>query len=284
MNEFAEPSSVRSTRVLAVTTLWISRTLSALVVACPLVLAIQATGIASGPARDAPLFRAGALVLIEALRVGAPALAAAVKVGAVLFGLSAVLGLVPLGTVLELLRERTALFFWEKVSRAMRVWPRFAGLGVIALLAVAALLLACSLLSGVLAASLHRVDERAETVAPFAVFGLGLLGSVVIAAVHDLARALVVSADLGVRQALLEALELFRARSKSLLLGVYPSASATVGAWLTAALVLTRLELTSSRSVALAFVIHQTATVLALIFRVRFLELTLELAEESARQ
>jgi len=286
MKEFLEPRSERSARLLALMMLWIARTLSALLVASPLVFAIQASGLVSGPERDAPLFRAGALVLLELIRVGAPELGAAGKIAALLLLLSGLFGLLALGASLASLCEKTALNFGENARRGASYWLRFVGLSVIAGLSYAALLLLCSLLSGALGSALHGANERAQTLAPLALVALGLGGAFVIGAVHDLARAVVVEKDERARPALLGALSVLRARPAAVLLGAFPSVSANACAWLVAASVLMRLDLSASRIVALAFVIHQAAIFFALVFRVRWLERALELAAdlESAGQ
>jgi len=286
MSDLLEARSERSARVLTLVLLWISRTLSALLVASPIVFAVQATGLVSGPERDLPLYRPGAVTLLELLRLGAPELGAAWKLCALLLVLSSLFGLLSLGTGLVVLREKTALFLGKNLLLAARRWPQFVGLSLIAVLAYAALLLACSLLSGAIGGALSHADERVQTLAPFALGLLGLAAALVIAAVHDLSRAVVTETGVGARTALLGALTLLRGRPAAVLLGAYPNAAAAVCAWLVAAAVLTRIDLTSSSAIALAFVVHQVAIVFGLAFRVRWLELALALAAEldSARE
>jgi len=76
--------------------LWISRTLSGLLVIYPLLLAVEASGMVSGPDGDAVLFRPGSLLLLELVRVASTELGAAFKVLLLLGGLAMLAQLVVL--------------------------------------------------------------------------------------------------------------------------------------------------------------------------------------------
>jgi hypothetical protein len=275
--------SPRTARVVAVTLLWIARTLASLVVASPLVFAIMSTGLVIAPERDAPLFRPGALLLLELVRTGAPQLGAALRVSLVLFALCAILELVPLGAALDLLRTQCADALGARFERGFRLFPRFFALSGLTLLAQAALILAASLLGTALSAALHGRDERLLTVLPIALFGVGLLCCAWLGAVLDVARSLVTRHDLGARMALFEALTILRDDPLAVLVGSYPSVAGSTFAWLTGAWILAKLELANpaTRSIALAFVVHQTAVLLSVALRVRWLEGALALAERA---
>ena len=280
MNALLSLRSPRTARIVAVTLLWITRTLASLLVACPLLFALMGNGLVSGPDRDASLFQAGALVLLELLRSGAPLLGAAIKVSLLLWGVCATLALVPLGAALDLLQSQEADALGARTWRGLRLFPRFLALSGIALLAQAALLLAASLLDGALSAALQGRDERVLTLVPGLAFGAALLCCGWLGAVLDVARGAVVQRDLGARVALAEALSVLRVDPPSVLFGSYPSAAGSLLAWLGALWVLTKLDLESptTRGVALAFVVHQVAVLFSLALRVRWLERALALS------
>ena len=267
-------------RAVAVVLLWIARTLASLLVACPLVFAIVGSGLVGSPERDAPLFRPGALVLLELVRTGAPLLGAALRVSLVLFALCAVLGLVPLGAALDLLQRQTTDAVGSRFERGFRLFPRFLGLSALTLLAQAALLLAASLLGTALSSGLHGRDERLLSLLPVASFGIGLLCCAWVGAVLDIARSSVVQHDVGARAALFEALTILRADPVAVLVGSYPSVAGSAFAWLASAWVLAKINLATpvTRGVALAFVVHQLAILLSVALRVRWLDGALTLA------
>jgi hypothetical protein len=279
--------SPRTMRVAVVTLLWISRTVASLLVAFPLIFAITSSGLVSGPEQDALLFHPGALGLLELVRAGAALLASALKTSLLLAASCAVLGLVPLGAALQLLESQDADGIGRGLAKGVGVFPRFLALSAITLLAQAALLLASSLLGTALSAGLHGRDERVQTVAPLAVFGVGLLYCAWLGAVQDVARGVVVRHDLSARRALFEAIAILREDPWAVLLGSYPSAAGSAFAWLGAAWVVTRLDLSSptKRGIVLAFVVHQAAILFSVALRVRWLDaaLTLGARAPSAR-
>jgi hypothetical protein len=280
--------SPRTARVVAVTLLWIARTFASLVVACPLVFAVVSTGLVSSAERDAPLFRPGALLLLELVRTGAPLLGAALRVSLLLWALCAVLELAPLGAALDLLRCQHADAFGACFERGFRLFPRFLALSSLTLLGQAALILAASLLGTALSAALHGRDERLLSVLPIALFGVGLLCCAWLGAVLDVARCLVTRHDFGARKALFEALTILRDDPLAVLVGSYPSVAGSALAWLSSAWILGKIELANpaTRGVALAFVVHQIAVLLSVALRVRWLDGALSLAARasSARQ
>ena len=262
--------------------LWVARTLLGLLVAYPLLSAIDATGIAGSPAHDAVLFQPGSLLLLELLRLGLPWLGAVLKITLVLAALSALLELLPLASALDLLHDPDRSL-GERAVRAFAYFPRFLGLGAITWAAQAALLLAASLLGAALKAALEHADERLLTLAPLALFGLALLGCLWLGGVLDLARAAVVRHDSSARDALLEGLTALREQPLDVLCGSYVSALAGVLSYLVAAWVVTRIDLSGQvpARIAAAFAVHQCAIVFAVAWRVRWLRRALEL---SARQ
>jgi hypothetical protein len=271
-----------STLAAASTLLWISRTVLGLLISYPVVLAIGASSMGSGPEGDSVLFQPGALMLLELLRVGATGLASAFRLALLLAGLSAILELIPLAVVLDLLwlPGRPLL---ERTARALRVFPRFLVLGAIALLLQAALLLLASLLGALLKPALASVDERLRSIAPFALIGLALLGCAWFGGVLDIARARLVQRGLrecSAQSALLHALLCLRRRPFSVLVGMYPSVAGSALASLTAAWLLTRQSATASASavIALAFGAHQMAVLFSIAWRVRWLSTALDLS------
>ena len=274
-NRFTRLSTAGAACVL----LWISRTLCGLLVSYPLSQAIRASGMTSGPDGDAVLFQPGSLLLLELLRIGAPWLESASRVALLLAGLSAICELAPLALSLDLLGIPGSPLS-ERISRALRLFPRFLTLGAIALLAQAAILLAASLLSAALKPALASADDRLQTLAPLALFGLGWLACAGFGSVLDVARTTLVQRALGARSALTHALLCLRQRPLSLLIGAYPSITGSLLGYLTAAWALTRFDPMSS-SVALAFGVHQLAVLFAIAWRVRWLGTALELSANS---
>lgn len=281
--------SPRAARAVAVTLLWITRTLASLLVACPLVFAIIGSGLVSGPNKDALLFQPGALALLELVRAGAALLGAALKSSLLLYAVCAVLGLLPLGAALDLLQTEQVDAGSARFARAVRFLPRFLALSFGTLLAQGALLLAASLLGSALSAGLPGRDERLLTLAPLGLVGVGLLGCAWLGALLDVARGVVVERDLGARASVVEALTILRAEPLAVLLGSYPSVAGSAFAWLSAAWILTKIDLANAttRGLVLCFVVHQVAIVLSIALRVRWLAAALGLAaharDESAR-
>jgi hypothetical protein len=273
-------------RLVAVTFLWISRTLGSLLVACPLLFAIVSSGMVSGPEHDAPLFQRGALTLLELVRLGAPVLASAFRTSLVLCAVCAVLGLVPLAAALDLLESSEADSFARRLAYGVRVFPGFFALSGITLLAQAALVLASSLLGSALNTGLHGQDERLLSLAPVALFGLAFLACAWLGALQDVARCALVQHDLKSRAALLQALAIFREEPRAVLFGSYPSATGSAFAWLAAAWLMTKIDLASpvTRGIALAFVVHQLAIVFSISLRVRWLSAALTLSARPPRE
>ncbi|HWZ89574.1 MAG TPA: hypothetical protein VNW92_12010 [Polyangiaceae bacterium] len=287
MNAVLSLRTPRSARVLAVTLLWITRTLTSLLVVCPVLFAISGSGLVSGPERDAVLFRPGSLLLLELVRAGAALLGSALKSSLVLGVSCAVLGLAPLGLALDLLQSQDADALAARFARAVRRFPGFLVLSGITLLAQGAFLLAASLLGTALSAALSGRDERVLTLTPIVLFGVALLGCAWLGALLDVARGLLVERDLHARAALLEALGIVRDEPLAVLVGFYPSVAGSLFAWLCAAWLLTKIDLAqpTTRGVALAFVVHQSAVLLSITLRVRWLGAAIALGAraESAR-
>ncbi len=272
-------ASLGSARASAAMLLWVSRTLLALLVAYPVLSALEATGIGNGPKRDAVLFEPGALLLLELLRVGGPALASALKPALLLAALVLVLELAPLACALDFLC-RGDRPFRARATRAMTVFPKFVWLGAVAWLTDGALLLFLSLAETALRSALHQADERLLSVAPLSLVALGALALVWVNGVLDVARAAVLDRDLSFRSALVHALTVLREQPSALLSGAYASSAASAFAYLTAAWLMTRLDVStgSAVAVALAFGVHQLAVLFAIAWRVRWLERALALS------
>jgi hypothetical protein len=279
-----------STAAAASMLLWISRTVLGLLISYPVVLAIGASSMGSGPEGDAVLFEPGALMFLELLRVGAAGLSSAWRLALLLAVLSAIFELIPLAVVLDLLwlPGRPLL---ERTARALRVFPRFLALGAIALLLQAALLLSASLLGALLKPALSSADERLRSLAPIALIGLALLGCAWFGGVLDIARGRLIQRGLresSAQAALTHALGCLRRRPFSVLLGMYPSVAGSALASLTAAWLLTRQSAAASASavIALGFGAHQLAVLFSIAWRVRWLSAALELSAEpeSGRQ
>ena len=270
-----------STAGAACMLLWIFRVLFGLLVGYPVVLAIQASGVTAGPEGDRVLFQPGSLLLLELLRIGAPWLASALRAALLLAALSAVLELLPLALALDLL-WLPGRPLGERAGRALRLFPGFLALSGIALLAQAALLLATSLLVAAFKPVLSSSDERLQSMLPIALFGLGLLSCVGVGYVLDVARAALVQRERGPREALSHALVCFREQPASLLLGAYPSIAGGAFGYLSAAWLLTHLAPNgaSNASLALGFAAHQLAVLFAIAWRVRWLDLALDLSAD----
>lgn len=267
-----------STAAAASMLLWISRTLLGSLISYPILLAIRASSMTSGPEGDAVLFQPGSLLLLELLRIAAPALTSAARLALLLAALSAILELIPLALALDLL-ARPGHPLFERVTRAFRIFPKFLALGAIALLVQAALLLAASLLGAALKPLLSSY-ERLQNIAPIALLGLGLFACAVFGCVLDIARGALATRELGARAALAHALFCLRERPLSVLISAYPSVAGSAFAYLSAAWLLTRLEpsASSSLAIALGFGAHQLAVLFAIAWRVRWLGAALELS------
>ena len=280
MNDVMARRAPATARVVAVTLLWITRTLFSLLVAYPVVFAITSTGLVSAPERDAVLFRPGALLLLELLRTASPALLAALKTSCLLWALSAVLGLAPLAAALDLLDGQRAEALGAQLTRGFRLFPRFLALSAITLLAQSALLLAASLLGAALAAALRGHDERLITLAPLSLFALAALGCAWLGALLDVARGALIQQDLAARSALFQALTILRESPRDVLLGCYPSVTGSAFFALCAAWFSMKIDLSqpTTLGVALAFVVHQAAVIASIALRARWLDGALRLA------
>jgi hypothetical protein len=264
--------------------LWVSRTLLGLLVAYPLLTAIAASGMTSGPERDAALFRPGSLLLLELLRLGLPWFGAMFRITLLLGALCALGELLPLACALDMLHEPERTLS-ERAARAVRHFPGFLALGAITWAAQAALLLAASLLDVALKAALEHADERLLTLAPLALFGLALVVGSWLGGVLDVARAAIVDRNANVREAVLAALTALREEPFAVLCGSYVSTSAGLFGYLVAAWLMTRVDLAQQvpARIALAFLVHQCAIVFGIAWRVRWLRSTLALALGSSR-
>lgn len=289
MTDDSETQATRlSTAAAAGMLLWISRTLLGLLVSYPLLLAIRGSGMTSGPDGDAVLFQPGSLLLLELLRIDAAGLTAAAHIALLLLGLSAIFELIPLGLALDLL-GRPGSSLLERLRRAIGLFPKFLALGAIALVVQAAFLLAASLLVAALKPLLAASDERLRSIAPIALFGLGLVACGWFGGVLDIARATLVQQserdlpERGARAALGQALFCLRKRPFDVLLGLYPSVAGSALGFLSSAWLLTRFVPASASSVAIAlsFGAHQLAVLFAIGWRVRWLCAALELSADS---
>lgn len=286
MNGSAQETSLDrwTTNVAATVLLWISRTLLGLLVTFPILQAIKVSGMVSGPEGDAVLFRPGSLLLLELFRVGSPELSASLRSALLLAAIGALLQLIALGAAFDWLWI-DASPLTARLSRALQRLPRFLGLGLIAVLCQAALLLCASLLSAALKSPLQSGDERVATLVPLALLGLALLACGGVGCVLDIARAAVVRDEHGWNDALFVALTRLRDEPLSVLAGGYPVAAASAFAYLCCLWLMPRLDLSrgATSSLALSFAAHQAAVLFALGFRVRWLRRALELGAGSGR-
>lgn len=274
-SRFAElPAAATATMLL-----WISRTCSGLLVAYPLLVAIKASGLVSGPGADSVLFEPGSQLLLELLRVGLPLLSAGLHVTLLLWVLSGLLGLVPLAFAFDLLLA-PGRSFGERLWKAVRLFPRLLGASTITLLAQLAVLLGCSLCAAILKSALQGRDPRWLDLSPLLMTGIGLLLCAWVGNLLDLARAALVERALDVRQALLVALTCLREQPWAVLLGSYPSVAGAALGYLSAAWLVSGLDLSggSTRPIAIAFIAHQLAVLFAIAWRVRWLKTALELS------
>lgn len=264
--------------------LWISHTLLGLLVVFPVLAALDASRLAQGPDGDALLFRPGGLVFFELLRIAAGELQVASRLTVLLGLLAFLVGLLPLACALDLIWIRESSLA-ERGLRALRSFPRFLALGVIALLAQGALLLAASILSAAVQGALKSGDERVLSILPLLVFGLGLVGCGAIGCLLDVARAALVQVDYVTREALQHAVLRLRQRPLELLAGGYVSFAAAAFAYSAAAWFTTAhgdLSGSAKLPIVVAFAVHQAAIAFALSFRVRWLTHALELSAEAS--
>jgi hypothetical protein len=201
-----------------------------------------------------------------------PWLTAALKSALLWLVLGAIVELAPLAYALDLLRGGERPFAW-RMLQSIRYLPRFFVLGAIALAAQVVLLLAASLLDAALKGALQAADERVQSCAPLALFALALLASLWVCGALDLARAAIVEHDLTSRPALMHALLLLKRDPLAVLSGSYASAAGASCAYLGAAWLVTKLDLSQppASRIALCFAVHQLAVLCALAFRVRWL-------------
>lgn len=262
--------------------LWISRTVLSLLVLYPLLQAVKASGMVSGPDADAVLFRPGSLLLLEMFRVGAPALGAALRTALLLSAIAVLTQLLPLSVALDLLLD-DGPSLPERFRRALRLFPRFVGLGGVAIAVQAALLLLASLLSAGLKSPLQSGDERLATLAPLFLLVLALVGCGWVGCVLDVARATLVRTEQTFREALVSALICLREEPLAVVAGGFPVAAASAFAYLCCVWLMARLDLAhaSPRSLAFSFAAHQGAVLFTIAWRVRWLRQAIALSARS---
>jgi hypothetical protein len=196
-----------------------------------------------------------------------------------LSGLGLLAQLVFLAMALDLLAEGGSPLR-ERLGRALGLFPKFMALAAITLLAQAALLLGASLLGALLKSALHGSEARIRDVLPLAAMGLGVLLCAWLGSVQDVARALLVQEEQRAREALARALRCFYEQPLAVIFGAYPSVAGATLAYVVAACVTTRFDLTSASRLAIAgaFFAHQLAVLIAIACRVRWLRTALSLA------
>jgi len=166
------------------------RILSGWVVALP-VVSVLGAAIAGYPEGDAALFEPGGELLVEVGRLHGDELRAALGVSLRLAALCALLGLWPLGMLLESFRRPRARGRLV-AGRALTRWPAFAAIGGAALLAQALVIAggaACFPVARELGAGLGELGADLVGTLPLAFGGAAALG---LAPAADLARIAVV--------------------------------------------------------------------------------------------
>jgi hypothetical protein len=180
----------------------------ALFVAGPFAILIG-RAVGDHPRGDAVLFDPGGMLLIEALRRTREALPPLGAEVVVLFVLAAFAGLLPLAALIAALGERgrvTAAFLGERALRPVGALALLLGAAMGAQVVVGLLVMA---VTGVFARR-PGLDVRASDQAWLGGTAIALLLVLAIGVVHDVARVAAVRGDLGLRGALLCALDTVR--------------------------------------------------------------------------
>jgi hypothetical protein len=219
---------------------WLSRVVLSFVVAYPIARAVGATGATSFADGDRVLFQAGGARLIDSLRAGDVLLVESLRTSVVIAVLAAMASLLPLTALVVALDTPGKLHAPAIAAKTLVVFPRFAVLTGLAVLAQAVVsFMGGSAAYGVADAFRGSLSERgADLLFAFVVLVFGVLVGL-LGVTQDLARAVVVRTRAGVIGALSAAAATLAGRpirTVGTYLGlVTPVALAIVGsAWLTA--------------------------------------------------
>jgi hypothetical protein len=259
------------------------RLLAAAAVGAPIALELGAAGAAASTAGDLDAFAPGALLLSDVVRRALPELSAALKAGLVVALVLALLGLLPLGALLSALTEPARTPLRQHFSRAACVFPVFLGLSATLLLAQGAWLLAISICASMLGAAVaHR--GSLSILAPLGLYAVGLLGTLELGVLLDLARAAAVKHELRTRAALIYALSTLRRSAGAASAAYFACAGASVFAIALAARLTQGLDVgrPGGWRVAAVFGVHQVALLTLVFARYVWLKRAVALSATSA--
>ncbi len=257
---------------------WLTRLGFAWLVAGPVARALVAFGVLNHPRGDAVLFDAGGVWLAEAVRASLKAGAVEFR-GAVVTGATlAWLGLIPLAGLMVALRERPKHPLGLCLARAVAVFPRFTLLAGATLFVQSVLGLGCLLASVVVHRRLPTsLSEPKADLLALGVLAIGLLASLWIGIVEDLARAAVVNHDAGILSAIRHAFSSLAKRPFALIGSWSLFALIGWGVVLGAAFVTGVLDVSRSADIRVfaALLIHQTAAFACVATRAFWLSIAL---------
>jgi hypothetical protein len=201
------------------------RLLGAGAVAMPLGAAVLGTGITRWPGGDAVLWEPGGGMLGELVWNHPEVFIAALRASGWLALLAAGLGVLLVVTLMVALSHAGRLGWSWLASRTMEHLGSFVALAVITLLAQGAVVVAAFLVAlGVHRSLVERWTDMSSDLASLGVLGLAGLVALGLGILEDVARAVVVRARVGLRQALPAALGIARAHAWSILGAYLPRA------------------------------------------------------------
>jgi hypothetical protein len=267
-------------RPFAIALVWAFRLVAAYLIASPLADLFQALGAGRAPLGDAALFEPGALLLIEALRLQMPALAPALRTGFAVFLFASLVSLLPLSALYVALASGGRLRAGEWCAGAVECLPRFVLLGGLSLLCQAGIILAFTMVHGLLRPMLAAtLTERGTDVGSILLFSIAGAAVLTIGVVHDLARAASVHGAATAGRAVREALSTFR-RARAAVIAGWLVPALTSGAIVgLAAFVVASLQLERGGAArfALATSVHQAAAFALVALRANWIARSLRL-------
>jgi len=264
-----EPHPVARKRPGVVLLYYAYRLAVALLVAWPFAL-LLGRAVSGHPRGDALLFDPGGLLLVEALRLTREALPPLGAGAVALFLLAAFVGLLPLAALIAALGERgrmTAGFLGERALRPVGTFALLFGAALGVQVVVSLVVLA---VTGALSRR-PGLDDRAFDQVWLGGVAVGFVLVLAVGVLHDLARVAAVRGDLGLRDAILCALDAARrapGRLASAWLWRSLLAASALGA---AAVIGSRIGVHPPGRLAAGALVHQVAVLGAVFLRASWL-------------
>jgi hypothetical protein len=267
--------------LLAIGIDFLARTAASLLVALPLVGAVAASGVGHFPEGDRLLFQAGGLVLSDVARELVPALGPLLSTTLTTFVLLGALSIVPLAAVLAVLAEPGKLAVRSVSARAFASVPALLLVTGITLLAQVLVLGLAAAVGGFARQSLSTASPRLADGAFLALFGIGILGALVLGIARDLARSAAIQGAHAGRTALVLGLRALWSAPRAALqaFALRAVAGALLLAWAAVAAGALDVSRPESYRFALVLLLHQAAALGVAALRVSWFAVTLRCVE-----